>query len=117
MGRVTMNGPTPGDHCIICLMDAKQRQWEMYQAEIQAGYAASGEKLAVIPWPDALTREIGRGHYRAVSGDAPGMGIIDGLCWNHVAGINPTAPDMSQLDTQTKIPPGLLKRGKPHGRS
>jgi len=113
MARGVMNGPPPGAWCLACLMDAKQRQWEMYQAEIQAGYAASGDaKPAVIPWPEALTRELGEGAYRAVCGEIPALGIVDGLCWNHVAGINPSQPDVGALDTQTRLPPGLLKRGK-----
>jgi hypothetical protein len=116
MARVVLNGPPdPGDGrwCPVCLMDAKQKQWEMNQDKISDGYAADAATMVVvIPWPDALTREVQRGFYRAVCGDLPMLGIVDGLCWNHVAGINPTNAEVpTQLDTRTKIPPGLL-RGK-----
>lgn len=112
MARVIMNGPGPGRWCPACLMDAKQRQWEMFQDEIQAGYEASGDaKPVVIPWPKALDAELFEGEYRAVCGDLAMLGLVDGLCWNHVAGINPTQAEVpSQLDTTTKVPPGLLKR-------
>ena len=95
MTLVIMNGPPPGDWCPACLMDAKQRQWEAYQEDIQRGYAASADaKPAIIPWPDALTKELRHGGYRAVCGDFPGLGLIDGLCWDHVAGTNPSAPEV-----------------------
>lgn len=119
MGRVIMNGPpdAPGaalgtGWCVVCLMAAKQKQWETWQTQIQAGYAAPGDaQPVVIPWPGALTAELSEGLYRAVSGEVPMLGVVDGLCWNHVAGINPTqAP--SGLDTTTKVPPGLLGKGK-----
>jgi hypothetical protein len=117
MAQVIMNGPPDGPGrgwCPVCLMTAKQRQWEMFQEAIQDGYKASGDKPPVIiPWPDALTRELFEGTYRAVSGEAPMLGIVDGLCWNHVAGINPTETEpVPQLDTSTKLPPGLLKKGR-----
>lgn len=110
MARVILNGPPPLERwCPLCLMDAKQKQWEMFQKRIQDGYAASGDTdPVIIRWPDVLTRELCEGAYRAVPGDAPMLGIVDGLCWNHVAGTNPTEMP-AQLDTQTKIPPGLLK--------
>jgi hypothetical protein len=115
MGRVIMNGPPdcPDGHwCPACLMNAKQRQWEQYQDEIKAGHDASGEKLKVIEWPAALTRELQAGRYRAVCGEFPGVGMIDGLCWDHVAGINPTPAAMEApvLDTTTRLPPGLVRR-------
>jgi len=112
MARVIMNGPPPGDWCPICLMDAKQRQWEAFQDDIQKGYDADADAdPVIIPWPAALTKEMLRGDFRAATGEAPSLGIIDGLCWNHVAGINPS-PAPAGLDTTTKLPPGLIKRTK-----
>jgi hypothetical protein len=112
VAQVIMNGPPDSNAepwCPVCLMNAKQKQWEAYAYDIKAGYdAPAGGSPVVIPWPAALTRELFAGRYRAVCGDTPMLGIIDGLCWDHVAGINPTAVP-PQLDTQTKLPPGLLK--------
>lgn len=116
MAQVILNGPPDcpdGRWCPVCLMQAKQRQWETYQHEIQMGYGAPAtDKPVVITWPPALTRELFAGWFRAVSGDLPMLGIIDGLCWSHVAGINPATADVPQLDTQTRLPPGLLKKGR-----
>lgn len=116
MAQVIMNGPPDcpdGRWCPACLMDAKQKQWEMYEHEIQMGYGAPAtDKPVIIAWPPALNREIHAGYYRAVNWDLSMLGLIDGLCWNHVAGTNPTKADVPQLDTQTKLPPGLLKKGK-----
>jgi hypothetical protein len=101
MGRVLMNEPPdcPDGHwCPACLMIAKQEQWVMYQDEIQEGYEASGEKLTVIQFPAALGVELRPGRYRAVCGEFPQLGIVDGLCWQHVAGgrapqpVQPQAP-------------------------
>jgi hypothetical protein len=115
MAQVIMNGPPDcpdGRWCPVCLMDAKQKQWEMYTPEIEKAYAASGDdKPTVIPWPAALNRELFPGLYRAVNWDLQQLGLIDGLCWGHVAGTNPTKAEVPVLDTQTKLPPGLL-RGK-----
>lgn len=113
MGRVIMNGPPPDrGYCLACLMTAKQRQWEQYQDEIQAGYAVSGDKLVVIPWPDALTKEILAGDYRAVAYDFSSVGVVDGLCWGHVAGINPTESPASTLDTSAGLGPQHRRRSR-----
>ena len=113
MGRVIMNEPPPGDWCVACLMLAKQEQWVMFQDEIQAGYEASGEKLKVIEFPAALAKEMNPGRWRAVCGEFPMLGVVDGLCWQHVAGgqaPQPVQPQAPVLDTTTKLPPGLVKR-------
>lgn len=107
MGRVVMNGPSQPGACPACLMIGKQQQWEMYQDEIQAGYEASGEKVAVIPWPSALDAEISLGHYRAVCGEFPSLGIVDGLCWAHVAGGRPAGAQAQQ------VPAGLIPSAGP----
>lgn len=113
MGRVIMNGPLPNrDWCVACLMDAKQKQWEQYQDEIQAGWAAPGDKVTVIPWPEGLTNELAEGPYRAVCGDLSMLGIVDGICWRHVAGTNPSETPGSLLEARGQIPPGLLKGGR-----
>ena len=112
MAQVIMNGPPEGRWCPLCLMDAKQKQWEMNEDAIKAGYdAPATDKPVVIGWPAALTRELHEGAYRAVNWELSVLGLIDGLCWNHVAGTNPTSAEVPMLDTQTKLPPGLLKRG------
>ncbi|HLM89242.1 MAG TPA: hypothetical protein VK284_09470 [Streptosporangiaceae bacterium] len=111
MGRVILNGPPPADdeagHCVICLMRAKQRQWQLNEDKIKDGYAASGEKLTVIPWPDGLTNELRAGWYRGVPGDAPQLGIVDGLCWDDVAGMQPA--HVSRLVNGAGAPAGLIK--------
>lgn len=108
MGTVHLNGPPdPEGLCPMCLMAVKQVQWEMYQDEIKAGYEASGEKTTWIPWPEALT--ILPGRYRAVPGDAPGLGIVDGLCWDHVAGVREREAMPSLLAANGPLPPGLMK--------
>lgn len=119
MGRVIYNGPPEPPigkrWCPACLMDAKQRQWELHQDEINAGHAKGGDELTVIPWPRGLTQELSFGEYFAVCGDFPNVGMIDGLCWSHVAGINPSPPPGAELDTTTTIPPGLLRRQEGKG--
>jgi hypothetical protein len=114
MGTVLMNGPPDcpdGRWCPACLMDAKQRQWELNQDEVRAGYQASGEKLTVITWPAGLTKTLHTGAYRAVCGDFPGLGIVDDLCWNHVAGTNPS-PGSTLATGMAGLPAGLRKRGQ-----
>ena len=113
MGRVLLNGPPdPAGRrwCPFCLMRAKQQQWTQYQDEIQAGYAAPGDKLTVIPWPAGLTAELSEGPYCAVPGDFPAMGMVDGLCWNDVAGLGAPAGPGGELDTSGLMPPGLAPR-------
>lgn len=112
MGQVLMNDPPvcpDGQWCPACLMIAKQQQWETHQDEIQAGYEASGEKLTVIPWLPALNTELRTGRYRAVCGEFPQLGIIDGLCWQHVAGGRPHQPQQ-QASPLVAAPAGLIKR-------
>lgn len=113
MAQVIMLGPPAHTRwCPVCLMAAKQKQWEMFTDEIQAGYAAPADgRPVVLAWPEALTRELFEGEYQAVSADVSMLGLIDGLCWNHVAGINPTSAEVSALDTTTRIPPGLMGKG------
>lgn len=111
MGVVHLNGPEdPRGKCVLCLARAKQVQWEQYQDDIKAGYAAPAEKVTWIPWPAALDREILDGPYRAVAGDAPHLGIIDGLCWDDIAGFG--QPKGSIVSANGAIPPGLLKGKK-----
>ena len=107
MGRVIINGPPPGNWCLACLMTAKQRQWEAHQGEIQAGADKGGDELTVIPWPEGLTNELAHGDYRAVCGEFPHLGVVDGLCWAHVAGINPAPMPAGLLDTSA---PAALAR-------
>ncbi len=111
MGRVTMNGPPecpdPQGWCIICLAEAKQKQWETTQDEQKEGLKASGEVLTVIPFPDALIREMNYGWYRAVSGSAPQLGVLNGVCWDHVDGLQPMHP--TSLVDGKGAPAGLIK--------
>lgn len=117
MGQVLMNGPPDcpdGQWCPACLMTAKQQQWETAQDEIQKGYEASGEKLTVIPWLPALTAELRTGRWRAVCGEFPSLGMVDGLCWNHVAGgRGPRAPE--QASPLVAAPAGLINKKRNHG--
>ena len=106
MGHVIMNGPPDGDWCPICLMRAKQKQWELNQDLIRQGAQGPGDKLTVIPWLDGLTKEMGQAAYLAVPGDAPQLGLVR-ICWNDVAGIG-TAHVSSLVDGQG-LPAGLMK--------
>jgi len=110
MGRVIMNGPPDspyGEWCPYCLMEAKHKQWSLTQDEQKAGLEASGDKLTVIPWPDGLTKEMQEGRYRAVAGAAPQLGIVDLLCWDHVAGIAPMHESrIVGQDGQSRLIPG-----------
>lgn len=111
MGRVILNGPPdcaePCGWCLFCLMEAKQKQWELNQDRIKAGAEAPGDKLTVIGWLDGLTKELLPGWYRAVCGSAPQLGVVDGLCWGHVAGIQPM--HRTSLVDQNGAPAGLVK--------
>lgn len=112
MGIVHLNGPTDATgKCVICLAEAKQKQWETSQDEINAGSAASGDKTTYIPWPRGLDNEIQDGRYRGIAGAAPQMGVIDGLCWDHMAGVQEQKP-ASALTQEAVIPPGLLRGGR-----
>jgi hypothetical protein len=107
MGHVIINGPPDGDWCPICLMRAKQKQWELSQDLIKAGAEAPGDKVTVITWPDGLTREINEAAYFAVAGDAPQLGPMR-ICWNDVAGLGPAAtPRLVEADGI--VPPGLIR--------
>lgn len=107
MGAVHLNGPDPGGRpCPMCLMAAKQHQWERFQEQIKAGFAQPADQETWIPWP-ADGPKILAGMYRAVPGEAPQLGIVDGLCWDHVAGFGASRPP-ALLDGKG-IPPGLLK--------
>jgi hypothetical protein len=110
MGTVHLNGPPdpPGERwCVACLMAAKQAQWEAYQSDIEKALAADDATVKWIEWPPGPVT-MRAGEYRAVCGDFPQLGVLDGLCWDHVAGFK-AAPAPLPLDTTTKLPPGLLK--------
>ena len=109
MGTVHLNGPDlGGGECVICVSQAKQRQWERYQKDIEAGLSAPADETAWIPWPADLDKQILDGRYTGVPGDAPSLGVVRGLCWDHVAGINPSGSP-SSLITGGPLPRGLLK--------
>lgn len=109
MGIVHMNGPAdPHGKCPFCLMHAKQVQWSMYQADAEAAWRAPGDEVRYFPWPPALDKEVLEGRYRAVPGDAPHLGIMDGLCWDHVAGIAGQQASGLAVARQP-LPPGLMK--------
>jgi hypothetical protein len=113
MGRVIMNGPPDcpdGAWCPACLMIAKQMQWEASQEAIEAGYAASGDKLTVIPWLNALTAELQPGRWRAVCGEFMQLGLVDGLCWGHVAGGRLRSPEAAS--PLAVPPPGFMPKGR-----
>jgi hypothetical protein len=103
MALVHLVGPddTTGK-CVMCLAHAKQLQWNAYQGEIKAAHAAGGDRVQWLAWLPALDKEILDGPYRAVPGDAPQLGVVDGLCWDHVAGIGAPAPP------SPVIPAGLI---------
>lgn len=110
MGTVILNGPPEcpnGGWCLSCLMDAKQRQWEAFQEEIKAGYEADADKVKIIPWPVGLTKALFVGIYRAVAGDYAQLGVVEPLCWTHVAGLNPTEQERPELLAGRMVPPKL----------
>lgn len=119
MGKVIMNGPDPdGGHCIACLMDAKQRQWEMFAEEIKAGYDGPGDaKPVIIAWPRVLDNDLQPGVYTGVCYEFSQLGVVSRLCWNHVAGINPTqientVPAQPSLVTGDGLPAAYKRPGK-----
>lgn len=121
MSTTHLTGPDP-DHaaacCVMCLMRAKQAQYEDMKPELDKAWR-DGEpdsNVRWFGWDPRYDKMLRPGPYRGVCGDAPSLGIIgpstpggeDGLCWDHVAGLpDPAAP---QLDTATTLPPGLLRR-------
>ena len=114
MGRVIVNGPEDCGHkrgwCVICLAEAKQTQWLLTKDDQEAGLKKPGDELTVIPWMPALYKEMFPGLYRGVSGSAPQLGVVDGLCWNHMAGIAP-AHRSSLVDGDGKAAGLMLGRG------
>jgi len=115
MGRAYLNGPpdcpSPRGWCVICLMRAKQKQWEMTEDERRQIYEAPGDVVKFFEWPQVLTREMRPGDYRGVCGDAPMLGIVDGLCWDDVAGMDPTdAAVPTLLRSNGPLPPGLQRK-------
>lgn len=115
MGIVHMNEPPDcpdGRWCPACLMAAKQKQWEQFQDEVQAGYAAGGDKVTWIPWPSGLVKELRTGRHRAVCGDFPMLGIVDDLCWDHVAGTNPARPASALIEGGAGLPAAFRKGGR-----
>jgi hypothetical protein len=108
MGTVHYNGPPETERpCVICLMRGKYAQLEAYKSEVDEALKADAGEEVWIPWPPGI--KIYSGYYRAVPGDAPGLGIVDGLCWDHVAGFGTPLPAGPALDVTTQLPPGLLK--------
>jgi hypothetical protein len=115
MGTVHLVEPAdPGFRpCPLCLMAAKQYQWSLYQEMIEGFLKDADDKAAKwIPWPDGgpLIRE---GSWRGVPGDAPNLGLVDGLCWDHLAGFDPNPKPASGLLDGAGLPPGLLRKGRP----
>lgn len=111
MGRAHMNGPPPGvldGACDICLLRAKQRQFEAYAEELKAVWAEGGDVVKWLAWIPGLEADIFKGIVHSVSATAPALGKL-WLCWDDVAGIEPTPPIAAELDTTTKLPPGLIK--------
>jgi hypothetical protein len=107
VGTVHLTGPgEPRGKCVFCLAAAKQVQWDQYQDQIRAGFEAGGDKVTWIPWPPGLDKMILDGPYRAVPGDAPGLGVVDGLCWDHVAGLGQRS---GLAAAPGPLPPGLIK--------
>jgi hypothetical protein len=110
MGTVHLNEPAldPADRpCFICLSVAKQFQWELYADLIEEGLKAPAKETAWIPWPSNAP-PIRPGNWRGICGDAPQVGVTDGLCWDHLAGIGVPKPPSPLVDGSA-IPPGLLK--------
>ena len=115
MGRVIMNGPPDAPDtagwCVTCLCLLKQRQYSAFEDDIKAGLEKPGDELTVIPWPPGLMKELRLGEYRSVPGNAPQLGVVEGLCWDCVAGLQPA--HQSRLVDGAGIPAGLLKgRGR-----
>lgn len=125
MSSVHLNGPGPDESancCVLCLMVAKQAQWDDAKPEVDKTWrdGKPDSNVVWLPWDPKYNKLLRPGPYRGVCGDAPSLGIIgpslpgreDGLCWDHVAGLPAAAPDMPRLDTTTQLPPGLMKGGR-----
>lgn len=130
MAAVTMVGPVlegikhlrGAVPCPMCLMYAKQMQWTRNLERIEAHHELpETEKQLVIAWPPELEKHIRPGYYRGVPGDSPSMGIIDGLCWDHLAGYDPDwqakqaaaqrRQNLANGNGGGPVPPGLRGRG------
>lgn len=111
MGDVRMNGPDPvkaHGACVLCLARAKYAQYDRHREAIEKHRAAEGDELIYIPWDADLDKQLRPGPYRAVPGDAPHLGIVEGLCWDDVAGAQAPA-QASNLLRGGPVPPGLMK--------
>lgn len=112
MARAHLLGPPPDvadGACAACLMRAKQAQWEAYKVELEEVWAADADTpVKYLAWLPALDKQIYRGDYVAIWPGAPQLGLMR-LCWDDVAGIDASRPLGAELDTDTKLPPGLLK--------
>ncbi len=108
MGTVHLVEPPEydGNPCFMCLMAAKQHQWDLYNEPIEAGLAKPDSEVTWIPWP-AKPPVIREGSWRGVPGDAPELGVCEGLCWDHLAGYKPVR--VSTLADGKGVPPGLLR--------
>lgn len=99
-------------------MRAKQKQWETFFDMITAGYEKPGDVVTAIPFPPGLVKEMLPGRWRGVASSFPQLGIIDGLCWPDLAGIDPSSRPGAPgtLDTSGVIPPGVIPPGYRKGR-
>lgn len=90
MARVIMEGPPPcGEDCgwcVLCISEVKMRHFQASQERIKAGQA-SPMAMVRVPWQAILTAALQPGRYRGIAGGAAHLGVIDGLCWDHIAGL------------------------------
>jgi len=105
----------------MCLMRAKQDQFDDYKPEIEKAWrdAYPDSKTVYFGWDPKYDKMLRPGPYRGICGDAPSLGIIgpsmpggeDGLCWDHLAGLpEHGAMQLPSLDTTTQLPPGLRRK-------
>lgn len=109
MSRTSLNGPDPElarCSCVMCLMRAKQAQFEDSKNELEKIWkdSKSDAETVYLGFDPKYDKMLRPGPYRGVPGDAPSLGIIgpstpggeDGLCWDHLAGLpDPGAPRLS----------------------
>jgi hypothetical protein len=108
MGFAHLVGPadTQGK-CVMCLMVAKQAQFDAYKPEIEATWKADASQVRWFAWLPALEKDIRDADCTGISGEAPQMGLVP-LCWDHLAGWGrPAVQHLTVPDGM--VPPGLLK--------
>jgi hypothetical protein len=108
VGAAHLVGPADtAGKCVMCLMTAKQAQFDAYKPEIEAAWKADASEIRWFAWLPALDKDIRDAVCTGICGEAPQMGLVL-LCWDHLAGWGkPAVQHLTVPDGL--VPPGLLK--------